>query len=212
MMSYIEELRDRIDQSLDRWEATAQSLEDCIGSTRETIVESVEQQKAKVSEAADRVKQAVAHVRQLPEDARSKMASDLEHLNVQLALGKADALDAVEDQKRKITTAVRSIEARIDAVDRQIDQGTKEAIEAWIRADIALQQELDLLAMQVTQDKADARTALDAKKQRIQEQVHNFRTRLETKRGQTAAKGEAFATEMTQAFEKVKTAFSNLAE
>jgi len=42
------------------------------------------------------------------------LQGEFEHLHVQLALGKAEAQDKFEDQKKKIQNAINSFEARIN--------------------------------------------------------------------------------------------------
>jgi hypothetical protein len=210
MMSYVQKIRASVDQSLDRWEAAAQSVEDNIGASGAAMTDRVEQQKTIAGETAERLRQAVARSQQLPADAKQKITSDIDHLKVQLALGKADARDAVEEQKSKIAQAVRSVEANIDAVDRQIDRVTDEAIENWIRAEIALVQEYELAAMKWEHGKAELHDELEAKKQEIRDKVRQFRANLEAKRSQATDKGEVFAAEMSQAFDRIKNAFGNL--
>ncbi len=209
-MSYVQQLRAKIDQSIDRWEAAAQSIEDYLVATGETVSEAVEREKAKARDAADRIKQGVERAQQLPPDVRNRIQRNLDHLKVQLTLGRAEALDAIDDQKRRIAEASRNVEKQIDAMDRQAREDINEAIEEWIRADIALQQELDQLSMELGHNRAEVRAALEAKKKKLLDQIKDFRTNLNDKRIKAEAKGEAFAAEMNQAFRQIKSAFSGL--
>lgn len=209
-MSRVQELRAAIDQSLDRWEAAAQSVEDSINETQDAIADRLEDQKEKGRKAVDDLKQAVTRAKNLPAEARQKVISNLEHLDVQLALGKAEVRDVLENQQAKISEAVQKVDTELDALDRQIDRDVEEAIKAWIEAEIALQQELDLGAMYMAQKEAQAHATFEKKKEEIQEQVNKFRNTLEGKRGEAAQKGTAFGEDMSQAFEQIKSAFRNL--
>jgi hypothetical protein len=209
-MSYVRKIRDSVDQSLDRWEAAARAVEDNIEANHEAMTDRVERLKTIVSETAERLRQSVARSQQLPADAKEKIASDIDHLKMQLALGKAEARDAVEEQQSKITRAVRAVAAKIDAVDGQIESDVDEKIENWIRAEIALQQDYELVALQWEHGKAELRDELDAKKQEIRDKVQQFRANLDAKRSQATDNGEAFAAEMSQAFNQIKSALGNL--
>ena len=121
-MMTVKEMRASIDQTLDWWEAAALALEENVEATLAAVSERLEAQKEKTAAASEKLKQAFEDAQQLPSEARDKIAGDLDHLRVQLALGKAEGRDAVLAQKEKIAEAVRRAEKQIDQIGQQVDQ------------------------------------------------------------------------------------------
>ena len=104
-MPTVKEMRALIDQTLDRWEAAASALEANAEASSAALADRVEAFKGKAAEASESLKQAVAQAQKLPSEARDSIATGLDHLKVQLALGKAEAHDAMVNQKQQISAA-----------------------------------------------------------------------------------------------------------
>ena len=141
-MTKVSEIRASIDQTLDRWEAAALALETNIEATLAAVSERLETQRKKAAVASEKLKQAIERAQELPSEAQDKIGGDLDHLKVQLALGKAEARDAIVAQKEKIGQAVQRVENQIDQIEQQVDQEIEEAIEEWVHAQLDLRQEL----------------------------------------------------------------------
>lgn len=211
-MSTVKEMRASIDERLDRWEASANAVEANIEATQAEVSERIQKQKDNAAEASEKLKQAVERAKRLPSEAREKIAGDLDHLKVQLALGKAEARDAVTAQKEKIHQAVKSVENQIDRFETQVDQEIEEEINAWILANLELQEELDLAAARFEHEKAERRERFEAKKQEMRDKVTQFRNEIEEKRAAAQQKGSKFSSEMNASLEQIRTAFHNLTE
>ena len=210
-MTTVKEMRTSIDQTLDRWEAAAVALEQNINATQAAVSERIQAQKGKVTEASEKLKQAFERAQQLPSEAREKIVGDLDHLKVQLALGKAEAQDAVLAQKEKIGQAVQRVENQIDQIEQHLDQTSKKATEEWVRANLEMHQELDLAALRFENEKAEKHAQFEAKKQEMLDNTKQFREALEEKHTAAMQKGSTFASDMNASFEQFKTAFRNLA-
>jgi hypothetical protein len=211
-MAKVKEIRESIDERLDRWEASALALEANIDATPAEIAARIERQKEKAAKASEKLKQSVERAKQLPAEAREKIAGDIDHLKVQLALGKAEARDAVFVQKGKIDQAVRNVEKQIDQFEEQVDQVIQGDIEAWVLADMELREELDLAASRFEHEKAEKRERFEAKKQEMRDKVTQFRNEMEEKRAAAQEKGSKFSSEIKASLEQMKTAFHNLTE
>ena len=210
-MKTVNEVRASIDQTLDWWEAAALALEESIEATLAAVSERIQRQKEKTVEASEKLTQALKRAQQLPSEAREKIVGDLDHLKVQLALGKVEARDAVLAQKEKIGQAVLRVENQIDQFEQQVDQEVEEAINEWVRAELELQQELELVALRFESEQAERRGQFEAKKQEMLDNVKQFREELEEKRTTALQKGSTFASDMNTSFEQMRSAFRNLA-
>ena len=209
-MTTIKELRTSINQTLDRWEAAALALEENVNATLAAVSERVQAQKEKAAEASEKLEKVIERAQQLPSDAREKIVGDLGHLKVQLALGKVEAHDAVLAQKEKIGQAAQRVEDQIDQIEQQIDEEIKEAAEEWVRADLELQQQLELAAMRFENETAEKHAQFEAKKKEMLDNVKQFREAIEEERTVALQKGSTFASDMTASFEQMRTAFRNL--
>ncbi len=210
-MTSVEEVRASINQTAVRWEAAALALEANVEATLAVVSERLQKQKEKTAEASEKLKQAFERAQQLPPEARDKIAGDLDHLKVQLALGKAEGRDAVLAQKEKIGQALQRAESQIDQVGQQVDQEIVETIKEWVRAALELQQELELAALRFENEQGERRAQFEAKKQEMVDNVKQFREELEQKRTAALQKGSTFASDMTASFEQMRAAFRNLA-
>ena len=209
-MTTIKEIRTSIDQTLDRWEAAGLALEENISATQAAVSGRLQTQKEKAAEASEKLKQVVNSAQQLPSEARENIVADLDHLKVQLSLGKAEAHDAVLAQKEKIGQAVERVENQIDQIEQHLGQEYEKATEEWVRANLEMHQLLDLAALRFENEKAEKQVQFEAKKQEMLDNAKQFRKEFEEKRTAALQKGSTFASDMNASFEQVKTAFRNL--
>jgi hypothetical protein len=210
-MTMIKEIKTSIDQTLDRWEAAALALEENISATQAQVSGRLQTQKEKAAEASEKLKQVVNSAQQLPSEARENIVADLDHLKVQLALGKAEAYDAVLAQKEKIGQAVERVENQIDQFEQHLlGQGYEKVTEEWVRVNLEMQQLLDLAGLRFENEKTENQAHFVAKKQEMLDNAKQFRKEFEEKRTTALQKGSTFASDMNASFEQVKTAFRNL--
>jgi len=209
-MTTVKEIRASIDQTLDRWEASALALEVNIEATLSAVSERLQTQKEKATETSEKLKQAIERAQEWPPEAREKIVGELDHFKVQLALGKAEARDAVLAQRANIGQAVQRVENQIDQIEHQVDQEIEEAIKEWVRAELELQQDFELAALRFENEGAERRTQFDAKKQEMLDNVKQFREELEEKHTAALQKGSTFASDTAASFEQMRTAFRKL--
>jgi hypothetical protein len=208
----VKEVRAQIDQTIDRWEAAASALEANAQATSAAASDRVQAFKSKAAEASENLKQAVVSAQQLPSEAREKITADLDHLKVQLALGKAEAYDAIVDQKQQITAAVQRVENDIDKVDAQIDIAVNQAVANWAKADQQLTQEINLAEVRFKHELEKRQAQLEDNKQAFLDRAKQFRTMVEANAAKAQEKGSTFAVEMQTSFEQAVAAFRNLSK
>lgn len=209
-MSHINKVRKSLDASLDRWEASAQSFEDGINASLEAMADRFEHHKAMAQSAVEDLKKAVARAQEVPAETKEKTLADLDHLKLQLALGKAEAQDALVAQKQKVESAFHTVESQFDSIGQQINTEVDKALENWIRAEIALKQDFDLLAVHIAGKQAAVHAEFEAKRQSIKDQIEKFKAELKDKKDTAAERGEAFSAEMNSALDHLNKAFRSL--
>ena len=144
-MASIHQIREAIDTKLDKWEADATALEAQLGLTKEKAFERLETYKKRFSEALQKLNGEIAQSQQLVGEKKQQLTGQLDHLQVQLALGKAEARDAYEAQKAKIQEGIASLKS---GVEQEIGEVSETVKKEYVAAENALEAELEALAVQ----------------------------------------------------------------
>jgi molybdenum-dependent DNA-binding transcriptional regulator ModE len=113
-MSRIKELRASLDKKLDAFEHQALALEAQLTQTKEQALQRLEQRKQQLRDVLKQVQAEVLKSKDLAGQVKTEVQAKLEHLQVQLALGKADARETFEEQRTKILKAVNEFESIAD--------------------------------------------------------------------------------------------------
>lgn len=211
-MSRIKELRASLDKKLDALEHQALALEAQLTQTKEQGLQRLEERKQQLRDVLKQVQAEVQKSKGLAEQAKGEVQAKLEHLQVQLALGKADARDTVEEQRTKILKALREFEA---VADQKLIGAAFEA--GWLWEDLvgrasSLEAELDALKGRFEVEKAKQQATLESKKQELLAKLQTFKTQLKEKRKVAQAKADTFEIDMREGLDQIKTAFKRLFE
>lgn len=209
-MPTVKEVRETIDQTLDRWEAAASSLEANAQATSDAVSERLQMFKDGASAASDKLQQAIAQAQQLPSEARDQLTKNIQDLQTQLHLGRAAAYDAVMDQKQKITDAVLRVESQMDKISGQMDDACDRTVADWVRAQQELEQQMELAEIRFLHEKEKKQAQFEDQRQALLDSVKQFRAMAEQQAASAQQKGSTFAKEMNASFEQVKTAFRKL--
>ena len=159
-MSKIREIREAIDTKLDKWEARATAVEAQLQQTKEQALEELEARKKRLNETLEGFKSEVAKAKGIADEKKTEIQARFEDLQVQLALGKAEARDAFEAQKEKIQRSIDTLETTIDheleVAGQAIDESLQKAANMFIVAAIDLEAEMEALGVQFEVKKAGA--------------------------------------------------------
>ena len=206
-MSNIRKIRESIDTKLDRWEADATALEAQLDLNKEKAMERLEAHKQRLSEVLQKFKDEIDKLPDLAQEIKANIQSQIDHLRVQLALGKAEARDAYDSQKAKIHKAIISFKA---SIDREIEGLSETVMKELVAAENTLDAELDALAAQFELEKTKQQAGFEEKKKELAEYITRFRADLEAKRQKAGDKLAAFEEEVSPALNDLKKAFSKL--
>jgi len=215
-MSKVHETRQSIDHQLDVWETKAAALEAQINLNREKGAARLQAAKQDLRNKLDAFKNQLENVPTLAEEKKQAVMDKLENLQVQLALGKAEAKDSYEEQKKKIQGAVQAFEEEIDARLDEADQKIVAALDT-------MNGELEAFSIQFEHKKGEAEAAFDAKKREAIERLNTFRADIKAKRETVKAtiekkqetvkeKAKRFESDLASAFKKIRDAFTHLAD
>jgi hypothetical protein len=209
-MSRIKELRASIDKKLDALEHQALALEAQLTQTRDQALQRLEQSKLRLRDVLKQISDDVLKSKEMAAQAKSEVQAKLEQLQVQLALGKADARDTFEEQRTKILKALMEFES---TADQKLKGAAFESGRLWedlvCRAS-GLEAELEALKSRFESEKAKQQDALESKKQELLGKLHQYKDELKERRRAVQAKADAFELDLREGLDRIKTAFRSL--
>ena len=213
-MSKVHELRQDADRMLDGLEARAVALENKISETNDQFADRFQDMKNQLSANSETIETKVKKVQGLADEQKVKIAGSIEHLQLQLALGRVASKETLREQKQMIKNAAAAARAHIVANFDQMDADLNKEIDAWIDALEKIDAEME--AAELTWDAewraemAAASADWEVRKQDLKAGIAAFQSKLNQRKDMTEDKLGEFHREMTDAFYKVGSAFRNL--
>ncbi|MGO9118944.1 MAG: hypothetical protein ACLQPD_15210 [Desulfomonilaceae bacterium] len=213
-MSKIREIREAIDTKLDKWQATATAAEAQLQQTKEQALEELEARKKRLKETLEAFKSEVAKAKGIADEKKTEIQARFEDLQVQLALGKAEARDAFEAQKEKIQRSIDTLETTIDheleVAGQAIDESLKKAANTFIVAAIDLEAEMEALWVQFEVKKAGAGAQFEHVKRELVAQINQYKDRLQETKQMAKDKAATFENDLSDGMSHIQQAFKKL--
>jgi hypothetical protein len=125
----------------------------------------------------------------------------IDQLKVQLALGKADTVDAFQEQKKKILDAAHELEVKIKTNDKLNRAYTYTLIELDM-----FKVQLEILEDKLKEGKKDVTDAFARGKEKLNSFIDKLKT--ESEEDKIESRWEHFQDEMSDAFSHLRNAFS----
>ncbi len=215
-MSKVREMRESIDKKLDQWEARATAFEKQLQQTKEQALTKLEARKKTFNEAAEKFKAEIGKVKGIAEEKKQESQAKFDELQVQLALGKAEAKEAIEAQRKKIQPLIASLEdivdRLLDAAGHAIDEPLEKAWEKFIAEATAYEAEAEALEAQLAMKKAEAKAHFEQKKTELLAQIKGFKAQLSEKRDMAKDKAATFEKQLSDGMAQIKRAFKTLCD
>lgn len=211
-MSRMKELRASFDKKLDALEHQALALEAQLTQTQEQVMQRLEQRKQQMRDLLKQVQADVQKSKEMAEQAKTEVQAKLEHLQVQLALGKADARDTFEEQRVKILKALNEFEF---VAEQKLKGATFESGKVWedlVGRTSRLEAEFDALKGRFESEKAKQQVTLESKKQELLAKLETFKDKLKAKREVVQAKADVLETDLRDGLDQIKAGVRKLFE
>jgi flagellar capping protein FliD len=203
-MSRIKELRASLDKKLDALEHQAVALEAQLTQTQEQAMQRLEQRKQQLRDLLKQVQADVQTSKEMAAQAKSDVQAKLEHLQVQLALGKMDARDTFEEQRTKIFKALNEFES---VAEQKLKGATFESGRVWedlVDRTSTLDAEFEALKGWFESEKARQQVTLESKKQELLTKLMVFKDQLKAKRVVVQAKADVLETDLREGLDLIK--------
>ena len=211
-MSRIKEFRASLDKKLDALEHQALALEAQLTQTKDQAMLRLEQRKQQLRDLLNQVQADVQKSKEIADQAKTEVQAKLEHLQVQLALGKADARDTFEEQRTKILKALNEFES---VAEQKLKGATFESGRVWedlVDRTSTLEAEFEALKGRLESEKAKQQGTLESKKQELLTNLVSFKDQLKAKRVALEAKADVFETDLREGLDHIKAGFRKLFE
>jgi len=203
-MSRIKELRASFDRKMDALEHQALALEAQLTQTKDQALQGLEQRKQQLRDLLKQVQADVQKSKEIAEQAKMEVQAKLEHLQVQLALGKADARDTVEEQRTKILKALNEFEF---IAEQKLRGATFESGKVWedlVGRTSKLEAEFEALKDRFESEKAKQQVTLEWKKEELLTKLVLFKDQLKAKRVVVQAKTDVLEADLREGLDQIK--------
>lgn len=203
-MSRIKEFRASLDKKLDALEHQALALEAQLTQTKDQAMQRLEQQKQQLRDLLQQVQTDVQKSKEMAEQAKTEVQAKLEHLQVQLALGKADARDTFEEQRTKILKALNEFES---VAEQKLKGAGFESGKIWedlVGRTSRLEAEFEAIKDRFESEKAKQQVTLEWKKEELLTKLVLFKDQLKVKREAVQAKADVLETDLRQGLDQIK--------
>jgi hypothetical protein len=211
-MSRIKEFRASLDKKLDALEHQALALEAQLTQTKDQAMLRLEQRKQQLRDLLNQVQADVQKSKEIADQAKTEVQAKLEHLQVQLTLGKADTRDTFEEQRTKILKALNEFES---VAEQKLKVATFESGRVWedlVDRTSMLEAEFEALKGRLESEKAKQQGTLESKKQELLTNLVSFKDQLKAKRVAVEAKADVFETDLREGLDHIKAGFRKLFE
>jgi hypothetical protein len=203
-MSQIKEFRASLEKKLDSLEHQALALEAQLTQTKDQAMQRLEQRKQQLLDLINQVQVDVQKSKEMAEQAKTEVQATLEHLQVQLALGKADARDTFEAQRAKTLKALNEFES---IAEQKLKGAAFESGKVWedfVGRTSRLEAEFEALKDRFESEKAKQQVTLEWKKEELLTKLVLFKDQLNAKRVVVQAKADVFETDLRQRLDQIK--------
>ena len=211
-MSRITELRASFDKKMDALEHQALALEAQLTRTKDQALQGLEQRKQQLGDLLKQVQADVQKSKEIAEQAKLEVQAKLEHLQVQLALGKADARDTFEEQRANILKALNEFEF---IAEQKLRGATFESGKVWedlVGRTSKLEAEFEALKDRFESEKAKQQVTLEWKKEELLTKLVLFKDQLKAKRVVVQAKADVLEADLREGLDQIKAGVRKLFE
>lgn len=196
---------------LEDWMKEVDELEIDLDLDGIAVEDYFEKGKNELKDALDALKEKVDNVKL--NDKANDLKGKLEHLQVQLALGKAETKDAFEDQKGKLETAIADLSKKVDEWEEAVEAKTDDITASLKERTSKFQTKLDMMRLHYHLAQADARDEMEEKRKALRTRIHDTKTKLaaaKEKEGGEESKWDEVKEELGESYNHLKNAIKGL--
>lgn len=196
------QFEEQVKQFATDWQKRLEELKQQFSQGKMDATDSFEKQKDNLRTLVVTLKENLDKATDVAEEKTKELKAKLEELQLQLALGKADGMDAFEIQKKKIELAMH--EVYIEG-KKTFNTNFNQALQLFDNNAQAFKTGLEIVKLQFSLGKMDAKDEAEQARKAINDKMNELTEQYKNMQ-QTAMKSlEDFNTQMKEGYEKMKT-------
>ncbi|MFT6166529.1 MAG: gas vesicle protein [Vicingaceae bacterium] len=196
-----------VKEKLNDWKSQAELFKQQLLLEKNEAEVAFEEKKEEMAEWLDDVRDDIKDWQKEGQEDLSKLKAKVEDLQVQLALKKADSLDQLKANQKKLNNGFRELKYELN---KAMEDG-KESLQKWaaLTEDTIDQYHtrFDLFKVQLSFALEDGEEKLEEKQKELTQKIAEFKQKLEKLEDQGDLKWDNFKKEIGSAWEHVKKAF-----
>lgn len=196
-----EQFNEQMKQFVAEWQKRLEDMQVQFTLGKMDATEAFETQKTQFRSMLQNMKDSLDKGTDLAEEKAAEMRTKLEELRVQLALGKADGMDAFEEQRKKIEIAMNEI---YQSGRKNFDENYRKSLTMFDHNAEAFKTGLEIVKLQFSLAKMDAKEELADKQKEIGDKMLELNNQFKTIQHQAMENMDEMNKQLRENFEKMK--------
>jgi len=195
------QMKDQMKDFVSSWQKRLEEMQLQFSLGKMDASESFEKQKDQLRGMLVSMKENIEKGTDLAEDKATEMRTKLEELRLQLALGKADGMEAFELQRKKIELAMHDFyQTRKQNFSGNYEKG----LEMFDRQSEAFKTGLDIVKIQYNLAKMDAKDEVEEKRKELNDKIVELNNQFKSIQETAMENVEDINRQLRENFEKMK--------
>ncbi|MBU3662128.1 MAG: hypothetical protein FGM41_02895 [Bacteroidetes bacterium] len=195
------QMKDQMKDFVNNWQARLEEMQMQFSLGKMDATEAFEKQKDQLRGMLVGMKDNLDKATDMAEDKTTEMRTKLEELRVQLALGKADGMDAFEAQRKQIELAMHELYV---AGKHSFSSNYEKGLEMFDRQSEAFKTGLDIVKIQYSLAKMDAKDEAEEKRKELNDKIVELNNQFKGMQQTAMDNMEEMNRQLRDNFEKMK--------
>lgn len=195
------QMKDQMKDFVNSWQTRLEEMQMQFSLGKMDASEAFEKQKDQFRSMLVNLKENMEKATDMAEDKAAEMHTKLEELRVQLALGKADGMDAFEAQRKQIELAMHELYV---AGKQNFSNNYEKGLEMFDRQSEAFRTGLDIVKIQYSLAKMDAKDEVEEKRKELNDKIVELNNQFKGMQQSAMDNMEEMNRQLRENFEKMK--------
>ncbi|MEL6626201.1 MAG: hypothetical protein AAFQ83_06695 [Bacteroidota bacterium] len=196
-----------MDKNLANWQKELDDLQVDVELDVDKAADAFEEYKASFNEF---VNTATSKIEGAMGENGTELKTKLEELQVQLALGKAESKDKVEEQRQKLSHTLHEVSTEYDKFKAEAGDSYEDFKEEMGDQLEKFKTRVDIFRLHFHLGMADSKDELENKRVVLKSQLHDIKTKMDEAEDKAEDKWDDFSEEMGKAFGSFRSALKKL--
>ncbi len=202
-----QKFRNEVQRQVEKWKGDLEELNLQLTLGKADMTDDWETQKSQMQTWVERAKAGLEERGKLVGEYGEKLKAAVESLQVQLALGKAETRDTLEEQRRKIDQAILSVLHNLDAKKEQAKTTKDKIVDETESGLLNFRNRFEHLFIQFNLGSKEAKDTWEKRRKELNQNVHEVKKRLAKTEDIAEDRWQHFKSEISESLKHLKQAF-----